>query len=171
MTASLATLRGRWLEESPDSLKQWCRVMPGRSNPTESATENRPLCASLAMRRVRVKRWSKSPPGGWQQRPHGKPHLGAMPNRDRIMGRFTPAVRVGSLSVSVTACLEEWSSRLGETSVGQNPAYRPSAHIFTDLDQRLWRARFVDWRLRETAAFNWLAAATPIDVGASDGSF
>ena len=23
---------------------------------------------------VRVKRWGKSPPGGWQQSPHGKPH-------------------------------------------------------------------------------------------------
>ncbi len=31
------------LEESPDSLKQRCRVTPGRSNPTESATEIKPL--------------------------------------------------------------------------------------------------------------------------------
>ena len=30
------------LEESPDSLKQRCRVMPGRGNPTESATESKP---------------------------------------------------------------------------------------------------------------------------------
>ena len=29
-------------EESPDSLKQRCRVTPGRGNPTESATEIRP---------------------------------------------------------------------------------------------------------------------------------
>ncbi len=32
------------LEESPDSLKTRCRVTPGRSNPTESATENKPQC-------------------------------------------------------------------------------------------------------------------------------
>ncbi len=30
-------------EESPDSLKQRCRVTPGRGNPTESATEMKPL--------------------------------------------------------------------------------------------------------------------------------
>ena len=29
-------------EESPDSLKQRCRVTPGQGNLTESATENRP---------------------------------------------------------------------------------------------------------------------------------
>jgi len=48
-------------EESPDSLKQRCRVTPGRSNPTESATENKPPAHAQA----RVKRWGKSPPGGW----------------------------------------------------------------------------------------------------------
>ena len=30
-------------EESPDSTRQRCRVTPGRGNPRESATENRPL--------------------------------------------------------------------------------------------------------------------------------
>ena len=29
-------------EESPDSRKIRCRVTPGRGNPTESATENKP---------------------------------------------------------------------------------------------------------------------------------
>jgi len=29
-------------EESPDSQRQRCRVTPGRGNPTESATENKP---------------------------------------------------------------------------------------------------------------------------------
>lgn len=43
MAASFLAFWGEGFEESPDSLKQWCRVMPGRSNPTESATENRPL--------------------------------------------------------------------------------------------------------------------------------
>ncbi len=30
------------IEESPDSNEERCRVTPGRGNPTESATENRP---------------------------------------------------------------------------------------------------------------------------------
>jgi len=30
------------VEESPDSLKQRCRVTPGGGNPRESATEKRP---------------------------------------------------------------------------------------------------------------------------------
>jgi hypothetical protein len=30
------------LEESPDSSKQRCRVIPGRGNPMESATESKP---------------------------------------------------------------------------------------------------------------------------------
>lgn len=44
--AATVGLSGLIFEESPDSLKRRCRVMPGRSNPTESATENKPLCAS-----------------------------------------------------------------------------------------------------------------------------
>jgi len=35
--------RGSNVEESPDSQKQRCRVTPGRGNPTESATEIKPL--------------------------------------------------------------------------------------------------------------------------------
>ena len=34
---------GQPFEESPDSLKPRCRVTPGRSDPTESATEMKPL--------------------------------------------------------------------------------------------------------------------------------
>lgn len=64
------TTAGRPVEESPDSMRQWCRVTPGGGDPRESATENRPPIPGW----VRVKRWGKSPPGGWQQRPHGKPH-------------------------------------------------------------------------------------------------
>ena len=57
-------------EESPDSTRQRCRVTPGRSNPTESATEKKlPSHAG-----VRVKRWGKSPPRRWQQGWQGKPH-------------------------------------------------------------------------------------------------
>ena len=58
------------VEESPDSLKQRCRVTPGRGNPTESATEMKPPCSGM----VRMKRWGKSPPRPWQQGRHGKPH-------------------------------------------------------------------------------------------------
>ena len=57
-------------EESPDSQKQRCRVIPGRGNPTDSATENRLLRSAGE----KVKRWGKSPPPGWQQTGHGKPH-------------------------------------------------------------------------------------------------
>ena len=39
----LSAFAERTLEESPDSLEQRCRVTPGRSNPTDSATENRHL--------------------------------------------------------------------------------------------------------------------------------
>ncbi len=31
------------VEESPDSKKERCRVTPGRGNPTDSATEMKPL--------------------------------------------------------------------------------------------------------------------------------
>ena len=31
-----------WVEESPDSPMQRCRVTPGRGNPTDSATEIKP---------------------------------------------------------------------------------------------------------------------------------
>ena len=72
------------LEESPDSLKQRCRVTPGRGNPTESATEMKPPMSAWG----RVKRWSKSPPGDWQQDPHGEPHqeqcrIGSLRGADR----------------------------------------------------------------------------------------
>jgi hypothetical protein len=62
-------------EESPDSMKQRCRVTPGQGNLRESATENRPLYVSLAGHRVRVKRCGKSAPRDGQPDRHGKPHL------------------------------------------------------------------------------------------------
>jgi hypothetical protein len=62
-------------EESPDSTRQRCRVTPGRGNPRESATENRPPCIPLTRNAwVRVKRWGKSPPRDGQPDRHGKPH-------------------------------------------------------------------------------------------------
>ena len=36
--------RSEIFEESPDSLKQRCRVTPGGGNPRESAAENRQPC-------------------------------------------------------------------------------------------------------------------------------
>ena len=104
-------------EESPDSMKQRCRVMPGRGNPTESATENRPPASGL----VRVKRWGKSPPRPWQQGRHGKPHReqcqigsprGQVPVRRKTAARFASAERdrVGSLSGAAMRRLDEWPS-------------------------------------------------------------
>ena len=58
------------VEESPDSMERRCRVTPGRGDPTESATENRPPPPGAA----RVKRWGKSPPRTGQPGRHGKPH-------------------------------------------------------------------------------------------------
>ena len=53
---------GQPFEESPDSTRPRCRVTPGRSDPTESATEMKPPMHPLADAWVRVKRWGKSPP-------------------------------------------------------------------------------------------------------------
>ncbi|TCS65741.1 hypothetical protein EDD52_103158 [Primorskyibacter sedentarius] len=39
-------------EESPDSLRQRCRVTPGQGNLTESATENRPPVAPEVRQRT-----------------------------------------------------------------------------------------------------------------------
>jgi hypothetical protein len=43
----------RETEESPDSTRQRCQVTPGRGNPRESATENRPPFAKRAAFRWR----------------------------------------------------------------------------------------------------------------------
>ncbi len=104
-------------EESPDSLRQRCRVTPGRGNPTESATENRPPFEVRAadLRGVRVKRWGKSPPQRRQRLWHGKPHREQCrigPPRGMSPGPLQPqAGRVGSWSPPATAGREEWSSR------------------------------------------------------------
>jgi len=125
------------LEESPDSMRLRCRVTPGRGNPRESATENRPPRAFGPW--VRVKRWGKSPPRDGQPDRHGKPHqeqcrIGASRGCDRTgfriraispQGRLSPEARVGSSTLPVTAGPDEWPSK-GVTPE-QNPAYRPSA--------------------------------------------
>ena len=122
-------------EESPDSPKRRCRVTPGQGNLTDSATENRPPSFGA----VRVKRWSKRPPGDGQPDPHGKPHReqcqigtsrGHDPSGYHRRAASAREVRVGSLSARATAGLEEWSPRGGETRSEQNPAYRPSTQNF-----------------------------------------
>lgn len=100
--------------------------------------------ASPAETLVMVKRWGKSPPRTGQPGRYGKPHpeqcrIGALRGKVRThtpatgcrrppQGHFSPKARVGSLTALVTGAAEEWSSR-GE-SLGQNPAYRPSAQSF-----------------------------------------
>ena len=122
-------------EESPDSMRQRCRVTPGRGNPRDSATENKPLRSA----EVRVKRWGKSPPRTWQQGRHGKPHreqcqigvsCGVGPFGDTAtQGRFSPRdpgwqlERVGN--GGPRGMVIEPRQR-GE----QNPAYRLSAFTF-----------------------------------------
>ncbi len=100
-------------EESPDSTRQRCRVTPGRGNPRDSATENRPPLSA----KVRVKRWGKSPPRPWQQGRHGKPHreqcqIGTA--REQSQGCFGPS-RSGLAARGrlVTGALDEWLSNRG----------------------------------------------------------
>ena len=127
-------------EESPDSTWQRCRVTPGRGNPKESATENRPPClagdSSLA-RPGKGETVGQEPTAflvtgtAWQAPP------GAMPNRvpTRMIGlgqscrRYAHdrGDRVGSLSCAAMYSLDEWSSK-GETPE-QDPAYRLSAPV------------------------------------------
>jgi len=64
-------------------------VTPGRGDPTESATENKPPMATQ-VDQARVKRWGKSPPPDWQQDGHGKPPR----EQDQIGRRTAQAARV-----------------------------------------------------------------------------
>jgi hypothetical protein len=107
------------------------QVTPGRGNPTESATENRPPMASSWQHmgaQVRVKRRGKSPPLDWQQDRHGKPlteqdQIGwRTPSLGQRIGPIEPAGRL--LEVSSDADPRGMAS----SSFGsrQNPAYRPT---------------------------------------------
>ncbi len=126
-------------------MKEGCRVTPGGGNPRESATEKSlPWCRATAFgaSMVRVKRWGKSPPRPWQQGRHGKPH----PEQCRIgalRGKVWP--HAFGRSETSTGTLQPkgpgWQlDRPGNGSgrgmviqggqpPGQNPAYRPSAHL------------------------------------------
>jgi hypothetical protein len=117
-------------EESPGSMDERCRVIPGGGDPRESATEKRPP----AFGPVRVKRWGKSPPRTRQRGRHGKPHR----EQDQegiawafIFGwgpaSFRRAIRVGRAKRPATGAPDEWPSRRWSRPAAlQNPAYRPA---------------------------------------------
>ncbi len=108
-------------EESPGSAQPRCRVTPGGPGNgfRDSATESRPPMAVVRLRirsQARVKGCGKSAPRDRQRKRHGKPHreqdrIGtARPCDEQGQGMVdAPTVRVGCLSVSATARLEEWS--------------------------------------------------------------
>ena len=49
-------------------------MVPGNARAGKPDGERHREQTAAASTAVRVKRWSKSPPGDWQQNPHGKPH-------------------------------------------------------------------------------------------------
>src|SRR5580658_8598894 len=83
---------------------------------TESATENKPPVRNAPLRRlkgkpceppqsavrlVRVKRWGKSPPPGWQHPGHGKPRV----EQGQIGGEGWPSPYATSSQEQVAATL------------------------------------------------------------------
>ncbi len=135
-------------EESPDSMKEGCRVTPGGGNPRESATEKSlPWCPGFTTggSKVRVKRWGKSPPRTWQQGRYGKPHpeqcrIGALPWKGPadVSGNRQPETSARELQPEGPGWqLDRVGNGVGRGMViqggqppGQNPAYRPSAQLF-----------------------------------------
>jgi hypothetical protein len=101
-------------EESPGSAEQRCRVTPGGIGASFQIQGKVPQKLNrLGFGQARAKRCGKSAPRDGQPERHGKPHR----EQDRIgtARDFDPrawlasVVRVGCLSVSATARLEEWS--------------------------------------------------------------
>jgi len=98
-------------EESPDFIRQRCRITSGWSNPRDSATEIRQPRPVYGASGDKVKRCGKSAPGFWQQDPHGKPHrkqgqIGVACASAR--GGLIPATRVDCSSRPVMAGIDEW---------------------------------------------------------------
>ncbi|VVT10804.1 conserved hypothetical protein [Sphingomonas sp. EC-HK361] len=96
-----------------------------------------------------VKGCGKSAPRAWQQGRHGKPHreqdrIGVARAHSCVRGVFPPATRVGRLSLSVTAGLEEWSPI--RICGGQNPAYRPSGNSIRIVIREVRRRAAVPFR-------------------------
>ena len=111
---------------------------PGQPEGKRHRKQTAPPCGA------RVKRWGKSPPRDGQPDRHGKPHReqcrigiargGTGPGKlgYRPQAASWPGGPGWQLEASrATACREEWSSKGAPvTPPGQNPAYRPSAHIY-----------------------------------------
>ena len=132
-------------------MKEGCRVMPGGGNPRESATEKSlPWWPGLSRKgrlagsTVRVKRWGKSPPRAWQQDWHGKPHpeqcrIGASRGKvcpyafgraETSTGTLQPGGPGWQLDRPGNGCGRGMVIQGGQPP-GQNPAYRPSAHLLS----------------------------------------
>ena len=156
-------------EESPGSTEKRCRVTPGGGDPRESATEIKPLAPSQG-RAARVKRCGKSAPRDRQRNRHGKPHR----EQDRIGAARAQAVSAawaqvvfaplpGLVARGVWQQASQRNGHPGDRNLfsvpGQNPAYRPSGTLSTNLSTREqsknegpkspWDQRFVYHSLRE----------------------
>lgn len=105
---------------------------------TEGAPMDIPEVCRRRLRRVRVKRWGKSPPGDWQQDPHGKPHReqrrigtprGIDPYGDITAGPLQPRGPGWQLEPRSNAWPRGMAISGRATCRRQNPAYRPSAQF------------------------------------------
>jgi hypothetical protein len=95
---------------------------PTRSDPRESATENRPP----APEPVRVKRWCKRPPAARATGPARQTPPGARSNSARSRAA-RPSARVDRTRPPATAVPDGWSPNGTPQGVReQNPAYRPA---------------------------------------------
>src|SRR5262249_5696913 len=108
-----------------------CRVMPGRGDAKESATENRPPFGSFEGRTVRVKRCGKSAPPRRQRRGHGKPHA----EQGQIGKRRAPVLSRHERAVSGSAAGARGRRRAERNDRDplagrQNSAYRPARSLF-----------------------------------------
>ena len=96
---------------------------PTRSDPRDSATENRPPEAVLE---VRVKRWCKRPPAIRVTGPARQTPPGARSNSARSRAA-RPSARVDRTRPAATPVLDRWSPNgAPQGTREQNPAYRPA---------------------------------------------
>ena len=92
---------------------------------------------------VRVKRWGKSPPGGWQQRPHGKPHR----EQCRIGG--SRRVSAGSLQPRSPGWQHEAGGNIGPRGMVIHPRGNPRG---TESGLQALRAFFWAFRAKNPAS-------------------
>ncbi len=87
----------------------------------------------LLQRRVRVKRWGKSPPPGWQQSGHGKPHREQCQIGTACRASGGAAFAPAGPGWQLEGPWQRGLKRNGHLGAGnrprQNPAYSPSAHF------------------------------------------